>query len=148
MSFTSGSVSKSAPDRHCSRENCKEVGESTIKYFYDGKQIIKTPLTPKKVDGGLDLCLNHSKDYVAPAGWTLVNKLVMPSYLTQQAQTPRLQSSGALRGGDTFFGFIVLVATIGILFLVGSQVIQWLSEMDWGNNGTYIVQVPTKVRRP
>ncbi len=146
MSFTPASMSKPAPDRFCSKENCKEIGDSTIRYFYDGRRIVMTPLTPKKVDGGLDLCLNHSKDYVAPTGWTLVNKQVMPSY--QQAQTPRLQSSGALRGGDSFFGFIVLVAMIGILFLVGSQIIQWLSEMDWGNNGTYIVQVPTKVRRP
>ena len=139
-------MSKSAPDRFCSKENCKEIGDSTIKYFYDGRRIVMTPLTPKKVDGGLDLCLNHSKDYVAPKGWTLVNKLVMPSY--QQAQTPRLQSSGAIRGGESFFGFIIVAIIIGIAVLVGWQVIQWLAEVDWGSDGTFIVQVPTKVRRP
>jgi len=139
-------MSKSAPDRFCSKENCKEIGDSTIKYFYDGRRIVMTPLTPKKVDGGLDLCLHHSKDYVAPTGWTLVNKLVMPSY--QQAQTPRLQSSGAIRGGESFFGFIIVAIIIGIAVLVGWQVVQWLTEIDWGNDGTFIVQVPTKVRRP
>jgi hypothetical protein len=133
-------MSKSAPDRFCSKENCKEIGDSTIKYFYDGRRIVMTPLTPKKVDGGLDLCLN------APTGWTLVNKLVMPSY--QQAQTPRLQSSGAIRGGESFFGFIIVAIIIGIAVLVGWQVIQWIFEIDWGNDGTFIVQVPTKVRRP
>ena len=103
-----------------------------------------TPLTPKLVDGGLDLCLNHSKSYVAPKGWTLVNKLVMPSYITQPAQTAKVESSG----GEAFFGFIVVAIMIGVALLVGWQIIQWLAEVDWGSDGTYIVQVPTKVRRP
>ena len=133
-------MSKSKPDRFCSQENCKEVGDSTIKYFYDGKKIIMTPLTPKLVDGGLDLCLNHSKSYVAPKGWTLVNKLAMPSYITQPAQTAKVESSG----GEAFFGFIIVAIMIGVALLVGWQIIQWLAEVDWGSDGTYIVQVPTK----
>ena len=144
MSITPASMSKPAPDRFCSKDDCKEVGDSTIKYFYDGKRIVMTPLTPKKVDGGLDLCLNHSKNYAAPKGWTLVNKLVMPSYLTQPTQTTSVQSSG----GESFFGFIIVAIIIGIVVLVGWQVIQWIFEIDWGNDGTFIVQVPTKVRRP
>jgi hypothetical protein len=137
-------MSKSKPARFCSQEGCKEVGDSTIKYFYEGKKIIMTPLTPKLEDGGLDLCVNHSKSYVAPKGWTLVNKLVMPSYLTQSSQNAKVESSG----GEAFFGFIVIAIMIGVALLVGWQIILWLAEMDWGSDGTYIVQIPNKVRRP
>ncbi len=144
MSFTPESMSKSPPDRFCSRENCNEIGDSTIKYFYDGKQIFMTPLTPKKVDGGLDLCLSHSKNYVAPKGWTLINKLVMPSYLTQPTQATSVQSSA----GDTFFGFIFVAIVIVIGLFAGWKVIVWIFELDWDNGGTFFVQVPTKVRRP
>ena len=142
-SLTPNVQSNSIPGRLCSQPKCTEPAEDTIKYFYEGKRIIRTPLTPRKIDAGLDFCHKHSENYVGPEGWTLINKLTMPS-LT--APAPR-NTSVASSDGDGCATFIAVVLGIGIVLVVGWVAISLLSSIDWDNGGKTVVKVPTRWRR-
>jgi hypothetical protein len=131
------------PGRLCSQPKCTEPAEDTIKYFYDGKRIIRTPLTPQKIDAGLDFCQKHSDNYVGPEGWTVINKLAMPSLTAPAVRTTTVDSSD----GEGCATFIAVVLCIGIAVFVGWLVINLLSGIDWDNGGTTVVKVPTRWRR-
>lgn len=131
------------PGRLCSQPKCTEPAEDTIKYFYDGKRIIRTPLTPQKIDAGLDFCQNHSDNYVGPEGWTVINKLAMPSLTAPAVRTTPVDTSE----GEGCANFIAVLLGIGIVLVVGWVAISLLSSIDWDNGGKTVVKVPTRWRR-
>ena len=130
-------------NRPCSRPNCMEQAINSVKHFYDGKRIIMTPLTPTKDRDAQDLCAKHVANYTGPEGWTLVNKLVMPSYISPPENTAP-QSSSDGEGCIAFIGVIVVIALVGFL---GWQFISWLAGIDWGSgndgDGT-IFRIPVR----
>jgi hypothetical protein len=135
--------SYSIPGRICSQPKCTELAEDTIKYFYDGKRIIRTPLTRMRIDAGLDFCLKHSESYVGPEGWTIINKLAMPSLTAPAPQNTSVGSSDG-EGCATFFAYVVV---FGLVIFVGWVAISLLSSIDWDNGGKTVVKVPTRWRR-
>jgi len=94
---------------------------------------------------GLDKSLGlwDVANYTGPEGWTLVNKLVMPSYISPPENTAP-QSSSDGEGCIAFIGVIVVIALVGFL---GWQFISWLAGMDWGSgndgDGT-IFRIPVR----
>ena len=130
-------------NRPCSRPNCLEQAINSVKHFYDGKRIIMTPLTPTKDRDAQDVCAKHATNYSSSEGWTLVNKLVMPSYIfPPENVAPKSSSDGG--GCIAFIGVIVVIALVGFL---GWQFISWLAGMDWGsgNDGDgVIIRIPRR----
>ena len=142
--------------RPCSRPNCTEQPIKSVMHVYSEKQIIVTPLTPKRDHYAQDLCSKHWANYSGPSGWTLSNKLIMPPLPVTEAQYNReiaaqypntyqpQSSSDDGEGCITVVAGIVVIAVIGF---IAWQIFMWLAGMDWGSgndgDGT-IFRVPVR----
>ena len=130
-------------NRPCSRPNCLEHAVKSVKHFYDGKRIVMTPLTQTKDRDAQDLCAKHSGNYSGPEGWTLVNKLVMPSYISPPENVAP-QSSDA---GEGCIAIVLAIFVLAVFGFIGWQIIVWLAGMDWGSgndgDGT-IFRIPVR----
>jgi hypothetical protein len=102
-----------------------------------------TPLTPTKDRDAQDVCAKHAANYSSSEGWTLVNKLVMPSYIfPPENVAPKSSDAG---GG--FIAFIIVLVMIAVVGFIGWQIIGWLAGMDWGsgNDGDgIIIRIPRR----
>ena len=143
-------------NRACSRPNCKEQPIKSVMHVYSEKQIIVTPLTPRRDHYAQDLCSKHWANYSGPDGWTLSNKLIMPPLPAAEAQYDRetakqypntyqpQSSSDDGEGCITAIAGIVVIAVIGF---IAWQIFMWLAGMDWGSgndgDGT-IFRVPVR----
>jgi hypothetical protein len=137
------------PKRKCFRAECNADSVSSTKFFYDGKRLVVTPLTPIPDRDAQDLCEKHTEELIIPAGWTKVNELVMPSHIDQQfsdkTPTPNAGGSGCM----DVFAIIAAILVFAVLAYAAWEILAWLFSQDWssGDSGTKPFRIPFRRRR-